>query len=140
PGRFRGAALLRLRAWFELWRDRQILAEQSPVRDAVLRGSPPLFPRRRARESPPAARTRRLPGAAARRARRRRDRRVLRSTDVLPGHCRYARPIPLPAGARLLHVGGVVSLSIRSWVRGLCLLALAPAMAFAQAVPQAPST
>jgi hypothetical protein len=33
-----------------------------------------------------------------------------------------------------------VSLSIRSWVRGLCLLALTPAMAFAQAAPQAPST
>ena len=34
----------------------------------------------------------------------------------------------------------VLSLSIRSWVRGLCLLALTPAMAFAQAAAQAPST
>ena len=33
-----------------------------------------------------------------------------------------------------------MNLSIRTWVRGLCLLALAPAMAFAQATPQAPSS
>jgi len=31
-----------------------------------------------------------------------------------------------------------VSLSIRAWARGLCLLALAPTLAFAQAAPQAP--
>ena len=43
--------------------------------------------------------------------------------------------LPLPAGARLLHVEAVVNLSMRAWVRGLCLLALAPAMAFAQAAP-----
>ena len=33
-----------------------------------------------------------------------------------------------------------MNLSIRTWVRGLCLLALAPAMAFAQAASQAPSS
>ena len=35
-------------------------------------------------------------------------------------------------------MGAVVNLSMHTWVRGLCLLALAPAMAFAQAAPQAP--
>jgi hypothetical protein len=34
----------------------------------------------------------------------------------------------------------VVNLSMRTWVRALCLLALAPAMAFAQAAPQPPSS
>ena len=52
----------------------------------------------------------------------------------------HARQLPLPAGARLLHMGAVVNLSMHTWVRGLCLLALAPAMAFAQAAPQAPSS
>ena len=33
-----------------------------------------------------------------------------------------------------------MNLSMHTWVRGLCLLALAPAMAFAQAAPQAPSS
>ena len=87
-GRFRGAALLRLRTWIGLWRDRHLLAEQSPVRDALLRGPSPLLPRRRAREPLPAARTRRPPAATARRVRRGRHRRVLRSTDVLPGRRR----------------------------------------------------
>ena len=35
-------------------------------------------------------------------------------------------------------MGAVVNLSMHAWVRGLCLLALAPAIAFAQAAPQAP--
>ena len=35
-------------------------------------------------------------------------------------------------------MGAVVNLSMHTWVRGLCLLALAPAIAFAQAAPQAP--
>jgi hypothetical protein len=34
----------------------------------------------------------------------------------------------------------VVNLSLHRWVHALCLLALAPAMAFAQAAPQAPSS
>ena len=37
-------------------------------------------------------------------------------------------------------MGAEVNLSMHTWVRGLCLLALAPAMAFAQAAPQAPSS
>ena len=111
-----------------------------PFADALLRGPSPLLPRRRAREPLPAARTRRPPAATARRVRRGRHRRVLRSTDVLPGRRRHARTLPLPAGARLLHMGAVVNLSMHAWVRGLCLLALAPAMAFAQAAPQAPSS
>jgi Outer membrane protein beta-barrel domain len=37
-------------------------------------------------------------------------------------------------------MGAVVNLSMHTWVRGLCLLALAPSMAFAQAAPQAPSS
>ena len=49
------------------------------------------------------------------------------------------RQLPLPAAAHLLHVEGLVSLSIGAWVRGLCL-ALAPVLAFAQAAPQAPSS
>jgi hypothetical protein len=36
-------------------------------------------------------------------------------------------------------MGAVVNLLIPTWVRGLCLLALAPAMAFAQALPSQPS-
>ena len=75
----------------ELWRDRHLLAEQSPVRDALLRGPSPLLPRRRAREPLPAARTRRPPAATARCVRRGRHRRVLRSTDVLPGRRPHAR-------------------------------------------------
>jgi hypothetical protein len=35
-------------------------------------------------------------------------------------------------------MGAVVNLSMLTWVRGLCLFALAPAIAFAQAAPQAP--
>src|SRR6187399_2192430 len=34
----------------------------------------------------------------------------------------------------------VVSLPMRTWVLGLCALVLAPALAFAQAAPQAPSS
>ena len=64
----------------------------------------------------------------------------LRSTDLLPGRRRHAHQLPLPAGARLLHVGAVVNLTMHTWVRGLCLLALAPALAFAQTAPQAPSS
>ena len=37
-------------------------------------------------------------------------------------------------------MGAVVNLSVHPWVRGLCLLALAPGVAFAQAAPRPAST
>ena len=137
--RLRGAALLRLRTWIDFGvtpSSRGTIARSLCSSTRAVTSTPSTACGRTTSCSADASTS----AATARCVRRGCHRRGPRSTDVLPGRRPHARKLPLPAGARLFHMGAVVNLSLHTWVCGLCLFALAPALAFAQTAPQAPSS